>query len=421
MKVIYDISMLGGSPQKNEARGGIFRMVRNVAIKLTEVPDCDVVFSATNNTGESLNYLRQNASLAAAKVSVTRMKKWVGGNKVVFKKQFHFDRGKELPLRNLRKPLGSLYRAFESLFDPIENRVLGGAQIFHSTFYSIPRQVRRMKGIKQFLTVYDLNPLLYPTISAMSSKEFIKILKSANDDGYFFCVSESTRKDLCETLQVDPARVFVTYGAASRELFYPSAEPDKLNFLRKKYRLPNALYLLSLGLFEPRRNIFQSLRCFARLVEQGELQGVHFVLAGVNGWGSEKLFRYVEQHDVLKARVSFTGYVDEEDLAVLYSGALAFVYPSFYEGFGLPLLEAMQCGTPVIASNTSSMPEVVGEGGVLVSPNDTDALCRAILKIVQEPVLRDALSKNAIQQAAKFRWEKTTEEIIAAYKWAISN
>lgn len=118
-------------------------------------------------------------------------------------------------------------------------------------------------------------------------------------------------------------------------------------------------------------------------------------------------------------RIHFPGFIEDDDLAALYSGAQCFVYPSFYEGFGLPVLEAMQCGTPVITSNTSSMPELVGDAGLLVSPYDEEALCKAIVSIVNDPSLRKHLSLKSIERSNGFSWEKACEDLLQAYRTAL--
>ena len=144
------------------------------------------------------------------------------------------------------------------------------------------------------------------------------------------------------------------------------------------------------------------------------------MLVGTQGWDYNDIFEEIFKHEDIKKRIIITGYIPDEDLAALYSGALAFVYPSFYEGFGLPHLEAMQCGVPVITSNTCSLPEVVGDAGIMVDPTDADALCHSMLEIYNKSSLREAMSLKSIERAKQFSWEKCTQETLAAYKTALS-
>ena len=221
-------------------------------------------------------------------------------------------------------------------------------------------------------------------------------------------------------MHINPDRVVVTHWAAS-ELFYLCDNDSEIESVKKKYQIPDAPYVLSLSTLEPRKNIDHTIRCFARLVEQENIHDLYLVLVGTKGWDFEKIFEELANSPKLKDRIIITGYVDDEDLAPLYSGAMAFVYPSFYEGFGLPPLEAMQCGVPVITSNTSSLPEVVGGAGIMVAPTDADALAQSMLDLYNNSDLREQMSFNSIEQAKKFSWQKCTQQTIDAYKAALNS
>lgn len=178
---------------------------------------------------------------------------------------------------------------------------------------------------------------------------------------------------------------------------------------------------MSLNTLEPRKNLGHLIQCFRKLVYQEKINDLYLVLAGGKGWLYNKLFEEIYRCEALKDRVIVTGYVADEDLAALYSDALAFVYTSFYEGFGLPPLEAMQCGVPVITSNTSSLPEVVGDAGIMVAPTDADMLCHSMLALYTKSSLREAMSLKSLERAKQFSWEKCTQETLAAYKFALNS
>jgi len=173
------------------------------------------------------------------------------------------------------------------------------------------------------------------------------------------------------------------------------------------------------GTLEPRKNVVHLIRSFAELVRAERIPDLHLVLTGGQGWDYEPIFAEAERLREVRDRIHFTGYADDVDLAPLYSGALAFVYPSLYEGFGLPVLEAMQCGTPVITSSTSSLPEVVGDAGLLVDPQDGAALCQAMLALYEDADRRAELSSRAVARAGRFSWERCAHETVAAYRQAI--
>jgi len=299
------------------------------------------------------------------------------------------------------------------------------ADLFHATYYGIPSQIRQIPTLVKFLTVYDLTPVLFPDfydIKTVAEHVVYQTLQSIQpDQDWVICISESTKRDLCEYVKISPDRVFVAYLAADPALFYPCPNAETLRLVQQRYQIPNGPYLLSVSTLEPRKNLDHVLRCFEQLLAQEHLPDLNLVLVGSRGWKNDKLLETVFRSEQLKQRVHFTGRVADEDLSAVYSGALAFVYPSFYEGFGLPPLEAMQCGVPVITSNTSSLPEVVGDAGIMVDPKDADALCQVILDLYQNSSQRQRRSYRSLEQARKFSWQKCAQQTIVAYQAALAS
>ena len=201
-----------------------------------------------------------------------------------------------------------------------------------------------------------------------------------------------------------------------------SSNTEREQDVRERYGIPpGSPYLLSLSTLEPRKNLAHTIRSFAAIVQSNAAPGLHLVLAGGKGWLFDDIIYEIKlAGTAVRDRIILTGFVEDTDLAPLYSGATAFVFPSLYEGFGLPPLEAMQCGTPVITSNTSSLPEVVGDAGIMLDPKDQDGLCQAMLDVYNKPELRSQMSQKSLAQAAKFSWERCAEETISAYRTAIS-
>ena len=212
----------------------------------------------------------------------------------------------------------------------------------------------------------------------------------------------------------------VTHLAAA-EHFRPDLREDQWPSLKRKYNLPDEPYALTLSTLEPRKNIAQVIRCYAQLVAEGQVEDMRLVMVGTRGWKMESAFKELEKLGSLAQRVIVTGFVPDEDLAPIYSHALMFVYPSLLEGFGLPPLEAMQCGVPVIASNTSSLPEVVGDAGIMVSPTDSDALCQAMASLFRDREERARWAKRALDRAATFSWARCAAETVAAYRSALGS
>ncbi|MEX8548567.1 MAG: glycosyltransferase family 4 protein [Mucilaginibacter sp.] len=395
MKVILDIMALGASYEHHNRRTGIFRVVDELAKGLEKSPNCNTSFVSMHYPGGSSKYLKE------AKFS-TKIEYPTVGDRIINK----------LKLSALNKYLGGM-------FPPVNlDGLLKQADIYHSPFFPIPPEIIERKSNKLFLTVHDLIPILHPQyFKDDASQLHVKgSIESIQKNGYFFCVSNSTKNDLCTLFSIEPERVFITPLAASKDRFYQSTDRVKNESVKEKYNMGNKNYFLSLSTLEPRKNIDHTIRCFIRLLEQEHIRDVYLVLVGSKGWNFDKIFNEIEGASLYKSKIILTGYVPDEDLDALYSDALAFIYPSFYEGFGLPPLEAMQCGTPVIVSNTSSLPEVVGNAGILVDPLDTDALCAGMLQLYNDKQLREKMSNDSLIQAKKFSWDIFINNNIKGYR-----
>jgi glycosyltransferase involved in cell wall biosynthesis len=421
MKIVYDISMLGLGYSSSALKTGLFRVVENLAYGLIASKEVNLTFCSTLSLDiwiKSLEYLTVNSDFN--EILFISQKYQQNYRKNLYK---YLSKNRLLNSNSLSVFLRKIfYKIIEFNFQTVSWDDLKTQNIFHSPFHPLPEITKKGKSLKRFLTVHDLIQILYPHFCWVGKRfDVKKSLTSLTPDDWIFCVSNSTKNDLCDYMShIDPEKIFVTYLAAS-ELFYPSNDPDKLALVRKKYQLPDEPYILSLCTLEPRKNIEHVIRCFGDLVQQENIQELYLVLVGSKGWKYERIFEVILNYPLLKERIILTGYVADEDLAAIYSGALLFVYPSFYEGFGLPPLEAMQCGIPVITSNTSSLPEVVGEAGIMLDPLDSDGLCHSMLEIYNQPSLRDALSSKSIEQAKQFSWSKCTQQTIAAYKTALLN
>lgn len=315
-----------------------------------------------------------------------------------------------------------LYMA-ELLQFPKKRLLLEEIDIFHSLYFALPRYISSARFVR-FVTVHDLIPHLFPEYSKGFQRRRVKRLLRNLDinNDWVICVSECTKHDLCDVTDISEDRVFVIYWAASKDIFYPVVDSRHRNTVLKKLGIPtDKPYFLSVATIEPRKNHLFNIRCFKRILDEPGMSDMRFVIVGKYGWKMGGFFEMMQSDRHLKKRVVFTGFIEDQYLAPLYSQATAFVYTPLYEGFGLPPLEAMQCGTPVITSNTSSLPEVVGDAGIMIHPEDEDALCQAMVDIAKDSKLRKRLSIKGIERARQFSWEKCADETINAYKFALEN
>jgi glycosyltransferase involved in cell wall biosynthesis len=269
------------------------------------------------------------------------------------------------------------------------------------------------------VTVHDLSFLRFPQAFRRTNRVYLSTLTriSTRSATRVIAGSESTRRDVIELCRVPPERVVtVPYGVS--EAFAPASAAEAAEFRRRK-GLPDQ-FILFLGTLEPRKNITRLIEAYAALrAREGADSAPKLVIAGGKGWFYENLFSRVTDLGLSDA-VIFPGYVPGEELAWWYRSASMFVFPSLFEGFGLPVLEALACGTPTITSNVSSLPEVAGDAALLVDPHDTEALAAAMTRLLREPELRARLSQAGIGQAMQFPWSRTAAETVAVYREALN-
>ena len=248
------------------------------------------------------------------------------------------------------------------------------------------------------VTVHDLGYRHFPDAHPLAQRLYLdwSTRFSASRAAHIIADSQATRRDLVQLCGIPENKITVVYPG--RDESFTRVDPAAVC---AKYNLPER-YLLHVGTLQPRKNLL-------RLIEAASHQSsvINLVLVGRRGWLSQPILEAARRHDVRVLE-----YVPDEDLAGLYSGATAFVFPSLYEGFGFPVLEAMACGTPVICSNTSSLPEVAGEAALTVDPLDTAALSTAIARVLDDSALRESLIARGYEQIQKFSWEHAARETL---------
>ncbi len=422
MKVLYDIAVLGLGHHQERSRTGVFRVVENVALALAEDPSLTLGLCASNYSVWCEQYLRSAGALARTPFESGSMRLALDKLELALVDAASKEKPGWTIGRVARGCIGFAMMQVRKRLEVVPNSVLAEADIYHSPFYALPANTKGQPRLRRFLTVYDLIALRNPELFESNVVTLMKqVLASLTPADWVLCISEATRRDLlADRPDLDPARVLVTYLAAA-DHFRPDLRAEQWPSLKHKYNLPDEPYALTLSTLEPRKNIAQVIRCYARLVAEGQAGDMRLVMVGTRGWKMESIFQELEKLGSVSDRVVVTGFVPDEDLAPIYSHASMFVYPSLLEGFGLPPLEAMQCGVPVITSNTSSLPEVVGDAGIMVSPTDADALCQAMATLHQDRELHDRLANRARQRAATFSWARCAAETVAAYRLALGS
>lgn len=264
----------------------------------------------------------------------------------------------------------------------------------------------------QVVTIHDISPVEHPQWFTRSYAKWMKFIIPLiiNRVKHVITISEYTKSRLVELLKVKEDKITVIHNGVSRK-FSPCSQKEKCK-VKNDLNLPSSKYILSLGTISPRKNIFRLLKSW-EIAQEAVDDDIWLVVVGEKG----PVHKSIELE--IPDRVHFTGFVSDDKLPALYSGAMVFVYPSLYEGFGLPPLEAMATGTPSIVGNRTSLPEVVGEAGILVNPSKVYDIAKSIIHIIKNNEIRNTLKNEGIKRAKKFTWEKAASETWKVLKKAV--
>lgn len=409
MKIFLDVAGLIENLDFNASRSGIFRANEILLEALTQETQLDVqpvMFSR-------LHKLHKFALNPACDIF---LEPWELGEPDAAKKISYHQQQEVFRFKGLSK---KLQKAVDwQRHARLARSLTRTDAIWHSpTLKPFPEKFTHF-GVHRFFTVYDLTPMLFPEFFKGTPvvSWFSQFLRSITPDDFVFCCSESTRRDLLSLRpDMDPARVFVNYLAASPFFRFESTKPA--------FSFGDKPYFLAACTIEPRKNIPLLVDAFSRFVQQTKNREVVLVLCGAPGWQYAQTLTQAMEHvpPKLKRQIHFTQHVSDSLLRSLYSHCLAFVYPSKYEGFGLPILEAMACGSPVIVSNVSSIPEVVGKAGRMFAPSDRDGFSGEMEKICSSQTYRERLSHSSLKQARKFTLDRMAKLTMAGYRSAYTS
>ena len=440
LRVLYDVSLLGIA-QRNRSTFGLSRTSASLLQALSQRPDValtaysDLSFEVWLHSklyclrhapapgGKPLAWLRNAMTITLDNAGIT----------TVLDEQSVLRQWQQLQTQGILvdglSPAAWRKRLACGALQGVSAACLDDFDICHSSYHPVAKAARGHSRLRCVLTVHDVIPLLHPEWFSMLGEgtrryfhpefDLPATLATVTPDTWLICPSQTSRDDLCNQLgtAVDPDKIAVIPWAASKS-FYPCTDTTRLQAVRQRYRLPEGDYLLSLCTIEPRKNLGTLIESFSLLLQQQHMPDLNLVLAGPWGWDFQGLFESLRQRPHLNGRVVFTGHVAEDDLAALYSGARVFVYPSLYEGFGLPPLEAMQCGTPVVTYNATSLPEVVGDGGLMVDIRNPQTLADALWQICASSTLRAKMAAQALTRAQAFSWKRCAQETLAHYRRA---
>lgn len=298
--------------------------------------------------------------------------------------------------------------AWEQLVQPFaldHNRI----ELLHALAFAGPVVL----AIPWIVTVYDLSFVLFPASFNALNRLYLKwaVGDAMRRASKVIAISECTRRDLITHMNAEPSKVVVVHCGFDPS-FAPSEENSHTDMLRARYHLPDK-FILHVGTLEPRKNVVRLIHAFARAKRAARLPHA-LVLAGARGWKYSHVDAAIEQEGIAES-ICRPGYIPQDELPMVYRAADLLVYPSLYEGFGLPPLEAMASGTPVVSSNAASLPEVVGDAALMIPPEDESALTEAIVRALGNGALREQMRERGLRQASHFSWTQAARETRAVY------
>jgi glycosyltransferase involved in cell wall biosynthesis len=288
--------------------------------------------------------------------------------------------------------------------------ITGRVDVFHSPDFVLPPVLRAAK----VLTVHDLAFLLHPECADAGLRDYLEraVPRSVARADFVLADSENTKDDLICLLGVPPEKIEVVPGGVDRE-FAPVEDGARRQDMRNRISGGHP-YVLNVGMIEPRKNLLRLIEAFEIMKSRHDLPH-RLVLAGKRGWLSDDIYRRAER-STLASEILFPGFVSEGDLPLLYGAADLFAFPSLYEGFGLPPLEAMASGVPVVVSRSSSLPEVVGDAAQMVRPESPEELAEAIARVLTDSTLRDSMVVKGLEQSRRFTWEASARRMLDVYR-----
>jgi len=271
---------------------------------------------------------------------------------------------------------------------------------------------------KSVITIHDIIPIIFPETEKILNRLYwgVQIPLAAKYADHIITVSDASKKDIMSHFNISDEKISVIYNATNNN-FKVITDIGTISMVTSKYHLPDK-YILCVGTIQPRKNLKILIKAFSKLQHECNIKH-KLVIAGRKGWLYKDIIELIDKLKI-ENDIIFTGFIDDNDLPLIYNAADLFVYPSFYEGFGIPPLEAMACGTPVITSNTSSLPEVVGDAGIMIDPHDLDGLTQAMYDVLTNDDLRENMIKKGLERSKLFSWEKTARETLKVYESVVN-
>lgn len=405
INVLYDATVVCNILKNNSARSGIFFVAYNVLLEFLKREEFNIYLYADD--GGKLEYLVKNyQEFSNCKIYKYSFFQGVY-NYVSYKKIDSRLKSKNFLIRLFWEVLIFILK----IFDNIQKKYfikIKDIDVYFSPMKAVPKFVLNNKQIKKYTILHDAIPLINDYRQNIKHKWFDNLINSINSDDKYFANSLCTKQDFIEYVpKIKPANITVIPLSTGKD-YAKVSDVSYINKVKNKYGIPlDKKYIFSLCNLDPRKNLIFSMKNFFKFVEKNNLDNFVFVLGGACWKDFENILNEnIENLGENKDKILKIGYVDDEDMSALYSGAEMFLFPSLYEGFGIPVLEAMKCGLPVICSNTASLPEVIGDCGIKINPYSDSEMISAMEKMYFDRDFRKKCIAKGLERSKLFTWER---------------
>lgn len=415
ISVLYDATVVCNILKKNSSRSGIFFVAYNVLLEFLKREEFNIYLYTDD--GGKLEYLIKNYP----EFSNCKIYKYSS-----FQDLYNYVSYKKVESR--LKPKTFLIKLFwETLtfvlkyFDKIQKKyffIINDIDVYFSPMKAVPAFIEKNKSIKKYIILHDAIPLINDYRQNANHKWYYNLINSINPDDKYFANSLCTKQDFIEYVpKIKGDNITVIPLSTGRD-YEKVSDIKYINEVKNKYGIPlDKKYIFSLCNLDPRKNLIFSIKNFFKFIEKNNLNNFVFVLGGACWKDFENILNEnIENLGEKKDKILRIGYVDDEDMSALYSGAEMFLFPSLYEGFGIPVLEAMKCGLPVICSNTTSLPEVIGNCGITINPYSDLEMLSAMEKMYFDRDFREKCIAKGLERAKLFTWEKCVDVISETIK-----
>lgn len=405
INLLYDATVVCNILTKNSSRSGIFFVAYNVLLEFLKRPEYNVYLYADDlvSLKELIKTCPEFSECKIYKFSI--LQDWVSYLKHK-KNQNKLNKG----FGPARCVYGLLASVLKKCYFLTEGSIkLQDIDVYFSPMNATPKFITQNKHIKCFTVLHDAIPIADECkFLDWTAKWFHKLVKSMNSEDYYFANSEFTKQDFLKYVPNLNSKHIAVVPLSTGKPYRKIVDVDEINKVKRKYNIPpDKRYMFSLCSLNPRKNLIFSIRNFLKFTAKNKLDDFILVLGGAYFDGFEKVMNdELSEFGDLSDKILRIGYVDDEDLSALYSGAEVFLFPSLYEGFGMPVLEAMQCGLPVICSNCTSIPKVIGDCGIQIDPRNDDEMVSAMEKMCFDKTFHSECAKKGMERAKLFTWQK---------------